>query len=40
MSDLLPELDRFLVRELDRKLFGLSPLPGDSPSKADQSLTS
>jgi hypothetical protein len=40
MDELAPELDRFLVRELDRKLFGLSPLNGDSKSEARQSVNS
>ena len=39
MNDLLPQLDRFLVRDLDRKLFGLSPLNGTSP-EAPHSLKS
>ncbi|HME43912.1 MAG TPA: hypothetical protein VKF36_12550 [Syntrophorhabdales bacterium] len=39
MNDLLPQLDRFLVRDLDRKLFGLSPLNGTRP-EAPHSLTS
>jgi len=39
MHDLLPQLDRFLVRDLDRELFGLSPLNGINPEAA-QSLKS
>jgi len=39
MHDLLPQLDRFLVRDLDRELFGLSPLNGTNPEAA-QSLKS
>ena len=30
MDELVPQLDRFLVRDVDRELFGLSPKNGSS----------
>jgi hypothetical protein len=35
MDELVPQLDRFLVRDTDRELFGLLPKNGSSQSVTD-----
>ena len=39
MNELVPQLDRFLVRDGDRELFGLSPKNGGPKSEGHRSLT-
>jgi hypothetical protein len=39
MHELVPQLDRFLVRDADRELFGLKPVNGNSHLAESKSAT-